>query len=125
MDRDRRDCDERWTCDGVHTESSREPGHEGIPEKEESEICAVSPPVVTHHAKQRGKQRFKLRETDLRGIAEACERGEGTFVEVRHGKEFWIMEISGREVPVVWNPENNALLTVLPKHALRHLHRSL
>lgn len=93
--------------------------------QEPREETTLHEAVVAHHARQRAKERFQLCATDLQNIANARRRGEGVFVEVRHGKEFWIMNLSGREVPVVWNPETDAVLTVLPKHALRHLHRSL
>jgi hypothetical protein len=85
----------------------------------------MSFPKLTVHAHRRAHERYGISFAELKKFSLEIARGEATFIRGRGQKEIWIVTSGDREFPVVWDPRDKTIVTVLPKSALHELHRQI
>ena len=81
--------------------------------------------MITQHAIERAVERFKVGARTMQEAAKHIAAGDATFVCAEHEREIWLVTMSGRELPIVYDPKDQVIVTVLPRHSLKELHKML
>jgi hypothetical protein len=80
---------------------------------------------LTRHAHSRAQERYGVSFAQLKKLSMKIVEGNARFAKEKGEHEIYIVAMGRREIPVVWDARNKTIVTVLPKHALRELHREL